>query len=189
MRGCMHIPRLKGKNMSTNDKHNLLVGKMINDDGALVDYIDDIPFRRHLANLIREKNISQKELARKSGVKEPIISGILHGHRTCGFKVATRLANGFELEGEERERLIAKSKQPLWQENDAQDTQKVDFRTDLLNILLNALQSNRVDIKEIASITPLDPKLARRNASIVMKTGETIEFSLSIRRQSMEPIP
>jgi transcriptional regulator with XRE-family HTH domain len=51
-------------------------------------------FRRNLADILERNGLSQKELARRSGVHEVTISRILHGHIEPTLSTAEKLARG-----------------------------------------------------------------------------------------------
>jgi transcriptional regulator with XRE-family HTH domain len=159
---------------------------MINAEGELVEATVEIPFSRLLANLILERNISQKELAQKAGTTQPVISGILHKHRTCGIKVANRLADALGLEGDEKAIFVGRAKQPKWQE---QNDEAEDFKTTINKLFSKALADNRVDPSNIKSIIPIPQEVGKGDALIVLKNGDLLECTIKLRLYGMGNAP
>lgn len=63
-------------------------------------------FGDKLNSLRLERNLTVHELAKLSGVSQPLISNLIHGQRVIGEYTARKIARALQLRGEELEEFI-----------------------------------------------------------------------------------
>jgi transcriptional regulator with XRE-family HTH domain len=149
-------------------------------DNVPMDSEEQKSFGAMLSVFLRKKDLSQAELANKSGVTASNISAICRGKRQIGYKLADRLAVALGLDEKEKASFVAYAKKPAWKGMD-----HLVFGPEAMinDWIMKELKSVGIDGAKIASVGAVTEKGNddKRDAVIVLKNGTIWTVEIKIR--------
>lgn len=130
---------------------------------------------KKLKALRRQSGMTQPQLANASGVATSIVNDIENGIRSAGSKTLNRIAQGLELQEEERFLFILEGLQLSKRDFLIPDFK--DYPPEILNFLPFALTRAGIKAEDISKIHL--PSKERKHLQVKLKSGKA--FSLEVR--------
>ena len=135
-------------------------------------------FGNMVAAKLRERDITQTDLAKDADTDQPTISAIIRHRYACGKDLAERLASAFRLQGNERELFIMAAEGRL----PARVSGDIEKR--LVDCFMRELRAAGLDERGAVSVTEVaHGRSGEADIVVVMSDGSVIDIELKLKKR------